>query len=411
MGTPKKQTAGVAPQPVADVTFVVKDKDHKQAVRGVQFRGDTLKGEGALAEREWPGGGKTGPSGKVQIKFLVGHVRVLVQEPGGSTAVGLARFDRDAKWAVVHDGPMEAGKRTIEVVLEWKKAAKVDWEPITSSKVFVGKNAGGERPFPDWFNGVFRPAHSTDFPHKIEKAGFTNTFDSCAKWDRPQLTGREFVAYVAIMYNETGGRFASVIEPNGGTELKDVAYCFEKRGGKRGYNNVEGNQKAGNRLRNDPNLPRPLTDAEVALWNGDGPLPPDEPPGVHLACRECDFWKYRGHGHKQLTGRAITRLCAGQLLGEFAGVPGAANTDATLDALTWEQVDEAFRTDDKVIFGSLANFLKMRGAQTDAVNAGNWAPFGTAVAGSSDYGEGIYTRRCQALFDAMEKDGVRVESA
>jgi len=415
-----KTRVGVAPRPHVKVTFVVKNRVDKHGVRGLQFLGDTLAPAVEVGgtvgptrgERQWPNNGQTGPSGQVSVNFQVGHVRVLMRVPPGAEVL-LPRWANDRSWAVVHDAPLAAGVQTIEVLLDWPPQSKLDWEPVSSSRIFVGKRVGKEQPFVEWFNR-FRLMNIDDFPHELNKRGFGDTFDNCVQWGHAALTGREFFAFLMIMYNETGGQLLSQIEPNNDLGFAAVAYCFERRGKKMGYNFAPGNRKAGDQLKNHPSLAlTPLTPEQVGLWNGEGTLPPNEPEGVRDAAKDADFWKFRGHGLMQITGRAVFRVCAAQPLGVHFGIAGAATAttelqrDAVLDVLKTAQVDAGFGVP-AVVYDSLRRYIDMTGGQTTVVNAGNWEQFGATVSGSLSYGRGIYTRRCQGLLDAMEQDGVRL---
>lgn len=308
-----------------------------------------------------------------------------------------------------------------EATVEMENAIGVVW----SSEVTVGG-----KPFVEWFNTVLRPRYpgklgakpsfpgadpKVKFEATVSKAGFTHVFDNCAKWSKAELTINEFIACFAVMYNETSGQLSSQIEPAGYGEddsrLADrLKYCFEPMKtatvNKGSYNHASGNVPAGTRLEKITSLH--LTPEQVKAWNGSSPLPPDEPDGTYREAAKCDFHKFRGRGLFQLTGRPAYRICAAELAGKFAGLPSPGPNDATLEALTDKQLNDAFKNDD-VVFGSVRKYWNMRGADASAVNGGNWSPFGTAVSGSKAYGDGLYTKRCQTLLDEMMKDGITLK--
>ena len=258
---------------------------------------------------------------------------------------------------------------------------------ISSSNITV---AG--QPFVKWFNSKMVGTHGKIFGAKISESGFRNAWDNVqALCDKANVTLNEFVAHLMIMYNETGGALSGLAERG------DPAYFFEERkitredgtSFKKASYNGGGNRKAGDQLLAAGVISTP---EEVAAWNGKTAYPNDAPDAVKTAARDCDFYKYRGHGLNQLTFRPAYKKCADPAITKLYG--------KSCDDLTTAELDAAFLRPE-VYLSAFRIYNTWRGASVAPALAGNFAPYGTAVSGSSSYGTGIFTNRCVALSKDM----------
>lgn len=112
------------------------------------------------------------------------------------------------------------------------------------------------------------------------------------------------VAYIlATAWLETKlGTFMTELSPSKEREeFSADAYFFEERSEpkKNSYNGINGNLLAGNQLFEKKLI---TSDADVEKWNGKL-YPHDQNREVKIAARYCDFYRYRGRGLVQVTGR------------------------------------------------------------------------------------------------------------
>jgi hypothetical protein len=138
-----------------------------------------------------------------------------------------------------------------------------------------------------------------------------------AIFDNGQITLLQFLALQSIVTNETGGRMIPLTEGVGRIGHPGIAYAFDKIPGiKKSYNTLPGN-KTCLQCFNDPNYNRAFANLPLAnnLRNTTNPVwasetypqqlaPTSTNPGLSGYILEADFFKFRGRGFIQTTGRA-----------------------------------------------------------------------------------------------------------
>lgn len=258
--------------------------------------------------------------------------------------------------------------------------------PCDSAKICSGDITVAGQDFVEWFNGALHG--KPGFPNVINAEGFRAAFDNVGDLWAPSITLAQFVAFFCIFYNETGGTFRPVAEMGG------PKYCFETKlpggGTKQSYN------KSPNRLCGNQLAAQGLG-GDVAAWNGQvwpgGPAP--------AAVEQCDFFKYRGRGLIQTTWRP-TYLAQVDPLLRAAGLKSC-------DEMTTKELDDAVLKNPAIYLGMVKAYFSepsMAAAFAKVDQAPPvWAPTGTRVSGSAGYGNGIYTQRCQTLYEAMKAGG------
>ena len=204
------------------------------------------------------------------------------------------------------------------------------------------------RDFIDWFNthlagkGVFaqrRIAPDAGEDPKTVKAEFTAFWDNLpVVFNRPEISLFDFTALMCIVLNETSGRFRSRTETCGkgrtdkeGKLHAGLAYAFDRVSGiKKSYNLLAGNHTAFEcftdpvfcQAHRELGLAKQLSGATNPadiddVWKGDT-YPTDTFPIVeNLALTgfvmQADFYKFRGRGAIQITGRPPYRSIAQHL--------------------------------------------------------------------------------------------------
>lgn len=138
-----------------------------------------------------------------------------------------------------------------------------------------------------------------------------------AIFDTGQMTLLQFLSLQSIVINETGGRMMPLTEGVGRPGHPGIAYAFDKIPGiKKSYNRLAGN-KTCLQCFNDANYNRafahlPMADkfshTTNAVWAGEvypqNIAPTSTNAGISGYILEADFFKFRGRGFIQTTGRA-----------------------------------------------------------------------------------------------------------
>ncbi|MFC7529171.1 hypothetical protein [Actinoplanes sp. GCM10030250] len=125
---------------------------------------------------------------------------------------------------------------------------------------------------------------------------------ACAAADVADLNHVSYIMATAHHESEMG---AGLTERHNGLSTATVftadEYFFESGPGKASYNGVNGNVKAGDRLKADNVI---QSQADVQAWNSQV-YPAAQPVATKVAARRCDFFTYIGRGYVHVTGRAV----------------------------------------------------------------------------------------------------------
>jgi hypothetical protein len=234
------------------------------------------------------------------------------------------------------------------------------------------------------------------------------------------------------MYEETGHTFQPVAED------ADDAYLFEERMLQTGTlkGSYQHNAGLANRLAGEQLKERKVIkdDADVEKWNGGGQTcyscrkkkkttacascklavckhypapekgacnhlyPADAKESEKQAARECDFYKFRGHGLNQITGRANFTKHVEPFLKKYLQ-KSLDDKEMGPAALTAAFVDT------RIYLNVFNSFYRGLSAAMDAVDESppNWHDVGQLTNGSEEYAD-ILIARCDKLLSAMKDE-------
>jgi hypothetical protein len=300
----------------------------------------------------------------------------------GEWTVRLETYDYYDDWNVIYWAPLPHN---------FDDPGRPPKEPlIRNSRVKVGG-----QDFVNWFNGTLYKPKDALFGNKLGKA-FHTEFDALKEiTGSDELTLNEFAAHLMAMYNETGGTMRSQSE--GDQNLGD-RYFFEPRGRKVSYNGILGNKLAGDQLKDD--LKVISTKEDVDAWNDRKTYPSDAPEEVRLAARNCDFYRFRGRGLIQLTGRSNYAKSADPILLKLYKKKSSDMTNDELDKVFLDPA--AYRP------MYLAYFRDRTASKLPALQKGDFVAYGKSINGGG-YAEDVFAPRCRALVKAMTDAGYETE--
>lgn len=248
-------------------------------------------------------------------------------------------------------------------------------------------------------NGLFRSTYSKNYPPApIVQDQFAEIFNRIALFTgKDAINENEFAAYFCIFYNETGGRLYPISEFGGRTLEAESAYFFEAGTGamswKASYNGILGNRKAGDLLKARGVI---SSQDDVDAWNSTTHYPHNAPADVKEKAKDTDFYKYRGRGIIQTTGRDNYMTTVQPL------------TDENLDNLTEDEMHALFQRF-SVYLGAVRLFYDVpsrQQARNDVAN-GQFKKFGQVTAGNNPAYLEEFEARAKLLSEALRNANVQ----
>lgn len=323
------------------------------------------------------------------------------------------------------------------------KAAQVSFSNDTAvDNFFTRQNA---HDFISWFN--MHVANKGFWGKSGSRAGVSMANDSKAHERFDQLWSAEgiktmfgknsvtllqFLSLQSIINNETGGSLLPLTERVGSAGHPGIAYAFDRIVGlKRSYNTLAGN-KTCFQLFNDTaynkafqNLPlgNQLKNTTNNVWSGEAypqNLPTSTNPAVTGYVLESDFFKFRGRGFIQTTGRTnYSKLV--EFVVNYNGTNSVVKTmqlkwgqrstdkDVLASVSTNSEWDELFQNSNTLIAGkSIAIHNATAGDYLGGINGANPAVakssirnVGKRISGGDNYAN-LFLNRVTQIIEALK---------
>lgn len=238
----------------------------------------------------------------------------------------------------------------------------------------------------------------------------------------------QFVALQSIIINETGGRLTPLTEQVGRDGHPGIAYAFDRiLNVKRSYNTLSGN-KTCMQCFNDPNYNKafgtlPLGDklrnTNDAVWAGEAypqlKTPTSTNPAITGYVLEADFFKFRGRGFIQTTGRGNYKQLVSfiqsyngtnpvmlKIKAKWANISPDADVLATISSnADWDE-----------LFQNTNSLIPCRAIRTHNVSGGNYLEqlnmanpdtifnMGLRISGGQNYAK-LFQQRVLQVFKAL----------
>lgn len=249
-----------------------------------------------------------------------------------------------------------------------------------------------------------------------------------AIFDSGQITLLQFLALQSIVVNETGGRMIPLTEGVGRIGHPGIAYAFDKIAGiKKSYNTLPGN-KTCMQCFNDPaynrafiHLPlaNKLNNSTNTVWAGEvfpqSIAPTSTNPGISGYLLEADFFKFRGRGFIQTTGRAnykqlINFIMSYKGVNELILSIKAAWSNLSGDADVLASISTNVNWDN--LFQKSDNLIACRAIRTHNITGGNYLEklniqnlktvfnMGLRISGATNYAT-LFQNRVQQILASL----------
>lgn len=252
-----------------------------------------------------------------------------------------------------------------------------------------------------------------------------------AMFDVGTISLLQFITLQSIVNNETGGRLQPLTENVGRAGHPGIAYAFDKIPGiKKSYNTLSGN-KTGFKLFNDAHYNQAFNSLPLAsqLKNTTNPVWAGEayPQAVSTSTNpqqsgyvlEADFFKFRGRGFIQTTGRS-NYIKLVQFIMAYTGSSNtivqvkerwravSADPDVMATISTNADWDSLFQRGDSLIAGkaislhnnACGNYLKKVTSSSPSAALDSVFHMGKCISGSKVYAE-LFKNRVEQILNAL----------